>query len=105
MLVEYLTFAVPSVEREQWIEVEGEVWTPFLERQPGFVSKQVWCERGDDAHVHVAVWWTDEASWKSIPQAELDAVEAAMGRWRTDESVRVFEVARAAGRFSEPGST
>jgi uncharacterized protein (TIGR03792 family) len=92
MVVEFLTFAVPLEIRDQWMAVEHQTWSRFLERQPGFVDKQLWVDRDDEDAVHAVVRWTDESSWKSIPDHELAAVDEAMGSFRRAPTARVYDV-------------
>ena len=94
MVVEQLTFCVPAAERSQWLDVEERTWSRFLERQHGFVRKEMWADRTDADLLHALIWWTDEASWKSIPADELTAVDAAMGPWFREGRLSVFDVVR-----------
>lgn len=94
MVIEYLSFEVAPADREQWLHVEEATWSRFLEAQPGFIRKQLWTERGDDHHVHAVIEWADEASWFAIPHEQLQAVDEAMGPWRREGSLRVFDVLR-----------
>lgn len=94
VVVEYLTFEVDPGQRAAWMEIEERTWSRFLERQPGFVSKQLWVERGAEHLVHAVIVWADEGSWRSIPEAEIAAVDASMGSWYREASCRVFDVIR-----------
>lgn len=79
MVIELLTFRVPPDELDHWLDVERRHWTRFLERQDGFVRKEMWRSVDDPASVHAVIWWTSMAHWKAIPQHELDVVIEAMG--------------------------
>jgi len=94
VIVEMLTFEVDPAERDRWLHVEEVTWSRFLERQPGFVRKEMWVERGDDRHLHALVWWTDEATWKSVPPEELEDVDRAMGAWHRASTMRVWDCVR-----------
>lgn len=94
MVVEYLTFEVDPADRARWLEVEERTWSRFLERQPGFVSKQMWVERDHVHLVHAVIVWADEASWQAIPAAELAAIDESMGPWFREPTCRVFDVIR-----------
>lgn len=94
MIVEYLTFKVASEWRAEWLAVEEQTWSRFLERQPGFVRKQMWVERGDDEHVHAVIWWEAESHWKAIAIDELLSVDRAMGEMCVSNRLRVFDVIR-----------
>lgn len=92
MVVEFLTFSVPDGELDEWLALEAEHWTRFLERQPGFVRKERWRSVDDPTAVHAVIWWESLAAWKAIPQAELDAVVAAMGPHEREARCVAFDV-------------
>lgn len=94
MVIEFLTFTIDPSEQAGWMPVEEQAWSRFLERQVGFVSKQLWVERDRPNEVHAVITWTDEASWNAIPQEELAAVDASMGKWLRDPTCRIFDVIR-----------
>ncbi len=94
MVIEFLTFAVTPDERVEWMEVEERTWSRFLERQPGFVRKQLWVDVDDDQHVHALIEWESLDQWKAIPHDELAAVDEAMGPWVRACTCRTFEVIR-----------
>ena len=95
MVVEYLSFQIEPSERDAWLRVEEQTWSRFLERQPGFVSKQMWVERDHPGEVFAVITWRDEASWHSIPADELAAVDASMGAaFLNPTACRVFDVIR-----------
>lgn len=101
MIVELLTFTVPPGELDEWLEVEERHWSRFLERQAGFVRKEMWrgvdvdgAEPADGERVHAAIWWRSVENWKSIPADELDAVVAAMGPFERTAVCHAYEVLR-----------
>ena len=94
MVVEFLTFSVPVDERDEWMRVEERNWSRFLERQRGFVRKQIWSDVDDPTAVHAVIWWDSMDAWKSIPQAELDAVVTAMGSHERTASCVAYDLLR-----------
>lgn len=94
MVIEFLTFPVTESERAQWMEVEERTWSRFLEQQPGFVRKQLWVERGRPDEICAMIVWADDESWFSIPADKLAEVDAAMGPWWRDCTLRTFDVVR-----------
>ncbi len=94
MVIEFLTFDVNAEEREEWLAVEEQTWSRFLERQAGFVSKQIWSEQGNPGQVHAMICWTDEASWHAIPTDEMEAVDQSMGLWFRACTMKVFDIVR-----------
>jgi uncharacterized protein (TIGR03792 family) len=103
MVVEFLTFLVPEDDRAAWLDIEEQHWSRFLERQPGFVRKEIWIPEvqlnNDDsatAHlkVHAVIWWDSLEAWHSIPQDQLDAVTEAMGQHERSAVCETFSVQR-----------
>ena len=95
MVIEFLTFCVEPHERDEWLEIEERVWTRFLERQPGFVRKQVWIEEANDREVHAMIEWRSRELWQTITPHEVAAVDADMGPWFRPCTLRTFDVVRS----------
>ncbi len=94
MVVEFLTFTIDPSERAAWLPIEERSWSRFLERQNGFISKQLWMERDRPDEVYAVIFWESEALWHAIPKEELAAVDASMGGWLRDPTCRTYEVIR-----------
>jgi uncharacterized protein (TIGR03792 family) len=75
MVIELLRFHVAPELREQYIQVDAEVWTPFLASYSGFLSKEVWINPNNAAEVIFVIHWASREAWKSIPGDRLEAVE------------------------------
>lgn len=58
------------------------------------MCKQLRAERDRNDEVHAVITWQDEASWKAIPQTDLDAVNQAFGPWVRTPTCRTFDVVR-----------
>lgn len=93
-VVEWLTFEVAEDERHEWLAIEENVWSRFLEAQDGFLRKQMWVEDGDPGRVHAVIWWESLEKWKRITPVEVARVDERMGRFFRDCSMRVYEVVR-----------
>lgn len=94
MVIEFLTFRVPVDERPEWLQIEEETWSRFLERQDGFVRKQIWVDVDDPDHVHAMIEWESLEHWQAIAHDELAAVDASMGPWVREATCRTYEVIR-----------
>ena len=94
MIVEWLTFEVDPAERDRWLDVDAATWTDFLERQPGFVRKQVLVDRKRPDLVHAVVWWADDASWEAIDWIRVEEVDTKMGPWHRKAVVTAYDVVR-----------
>ena len=97
MVVERLTFQVAKSDHDAWLAADAQSWTPFLAACDGFVSKQIWAERGRPDELQAIILWQSEAQWKAIPQAELDATEARMGAMSRPLVCRTFDVLASTG--------
>jgi uncharacterized protein (TIGR03792 family) len=81
MVIEELHFAVEPGEVEQFLDVEGRVWTGFLQTCDGFLRKEVWLPEDEPGKVVVMIWWNTMAQWKRITPAQCDEVDTQMGEW------------------------
>ena len=94
MVVEMLTFEVAPSERDAWLSVEEQVWSRFLEAQPGFVRKEMWVSSDNPVSVHAVIWWESLEQWKAITPAQVADVDARMGEWFRDATVQAFDMVR-----------
>ena len=62
MKIERLHFQVAPELIETFIAADGEIWTPWLQRQPGYINKQY--IRYPAGQVTILVFWKDETSVK-----------------------------------------
>ncbi|HIK46433.1 MAG TPA: TIGR03792 family protein [Leptolyngbyaceae cyanobacterium M65_K2018_010] len=76
MVIEWLTFAVEPENRETFIRIDHEIWTEALSQYPGFLSKEVWISPDLMDQVICVIRWKTREHWKSIPQADLERVDA-----------------------------
>ncbi len=77
MVIEQLTFAVPPALQARYMELDAEIWTAALARQPGFLGKEVWREADAPERLHLIIRWSDRALWKAVPAEVLAATDAA----------------------------
>lgn len=75
MVIEWLKFKMAPELREQFIQVDATVWTPFLASYPGFLSKEVWINPAEAAAVVMVIHWASKEAWKAIPEEPIKAVE------------------------------
>ena len=94
MVVEFLTFDVPAEELDEWLRIEEVHWSRFLERQPGFVRKEMWRSSDRPEQVHAVIWWETQAHWDAVPEADLAAVVDAMGPHERTATCRSFDLLR-----------
>ncbi|MDE0655425.1 MAG: TIGR03792 family protein [Acidimicrobiaceae bacterium] len=94
MVIEFLTFEVAPDELEEWLTVEEQHWSRYLEGRPGFIGKEMWVEEGDPGRVHAVIRWESMEAWDAVPPADVEAVDEAMGRWCREATMRAYRVIR-----------
>jgi uncharacterized protein (TIGR03792 family) len=74
VLVEHLRIKVPADAVEDWIQAERGSWEPWLERQRGFLDRQLLWDP-DREEGTLLIHWRSRADWKAIPDQEIAAVQ------------------------------
>jgi uncharacterized protein (TIGR03792 family) len=73
-VVEHLRVKVPAEARQAWLEAERGSWEPWLERQPGYLGRDLlWDAEREEGTLLIR--WASRDQWKAIPLAELEAVQ------------------------------
>lgn len=97
MVIEFLTFTVPAVQRAAFLARDAEVWTTGLAQHPGYLGKEVWVDADDPTQVTCVIRWASLAEWKSFPESRIQELDAQMGELLMPVSaVRTFAVAAVA---------
>ncbi len=76
MVIELLKFKMDPAVRENFIQKDEDIWTNALRKYSGFLGKEVWINPNDKGEVTIIVQWETREQWKSIPQKDLDVIEA-----------------------------
>ncbi len=73
-VVEHLRVRVSADARAAWLEAETHTWEPWLRRQRGFLGRElIWDPEREEGILLIR--WASREEWKSIPAAEVDAVQ------------------------------
>jgi uncharacterized protein (TIGR03792 family) len=73
-VVEHLRVKVPAEARQAWLEAERGSWEPWLERQPGYLGRDLlWDAEREEGTLLIR--WASRDQWKAIPVAEVEAVQ------------------------------
>jgi uncharacterized protein (TIGR03792 family) len=73
-VVEHLRVKVPAEARQAWLEAERGSWEPWLERQPGYLGRDLlWDAEREEGTLLIR--WASRDPWKAIPLAEVEAVQ------------------------------
>lgn len=94
MIVEMLTFAVEPSQQADWLAVEEDVWSRYLETCPGFVRKEMWRDPGRAELLHAVIWWSSRELWKQVTPEQVAEVDGRMGDWFRHSTMVEFEVVR-----------
>jgi uncharacterized protein (TIGR03792 family) len=74
VVVEHLRVKVPAEALDDWIAAERGSWEPWLERQPGFLDRQLlWDPEREEGTL--LIHWRNREAWKAIPAAEIEQVQ------------------------------
>ena len=77
MKIERLHFQVAPELVETFISADGEVWTSWLQRQPGYINKQY--VRYPAGQITILVFWKDEISMeRSLKDPNYAILEPTM---------------------------
>ncbi len=102
MVVERLTFTVDPADREAWMAADAASWSPFLAKQDGFISKQLWVQRERPHEIQAVIFWETEEQWKAIPRAQLEATDKLMGDMIRPLVCHTFDVVSSDGSAGLP---
>ncbi len=73
-VIEYLKLSVPKEHKEAWLAAEKESWEPWLQKQRGFIKRELfWDPNKEEALLLIS--WSSRSDWKSIPQSEVNRVQ------------------------------
>ena len=74
VVVEHLRVKVPADAVEAWRQAERGSWEPWLERQSGFLDRQLlWDPEREEGTL--LIHWRSGDAWKAIPEAEIERVQ------------------------------
>ena len=74
VVVEHLRIKVPANGRQAWLEAEQGSWEPWLQKQDGFLGRELlWDSAREEGTLLIR--WASREQWKTIPEAEVEAVQ------------------------------
>ncbi len=74
-VIEHLRVRVQADARAAWLHAETHSWDPWLRRQPGYLGRDLHWDAEREEGV-LLIRWASREQWKSIPEAEVQAVQA-----------------------------
>ena len=78
-VVEHLRVQVPAAARVAWLEAEQGSWEPWLNRQSGFLGRELHWD-GDKEEGQLLIHWASREQWLAIPGQELEVVQERFER-------------------------
>jgi uncharacterized protein (TIGR03792 family) len=73
-VVEHLRVKVPADARGAWLQAEEESWGPWLQRQDGFLGRDLlWDAEREEGLLLIR--WRSRRQWLAIPERDIAAVQ------------------------------
>lgn len=73
-VVEHLRVKVPADARGAWLRAEEESWGPWLQRQDGFLGRDLlWDAEREEGLLLIR--WRSRRQWLAIPASEIETVQ------------------------------
>jgi len=96
-VVEHLRLKVPAEARRTWLELELQIWDPWLRKQPGFLGRELlWDPQAEEGFLLIR--WASRADWHAIPTKEIEAVQARFEQ----QTRRALAPGDVPGQFRHP---
>jgi uncharacterized protein (TIGR03792 family) len=73
-VIEHLRVRVQADARAAWLHAEAQSWDPWLRRQSGYLGRDLHWDADREEGV-LLIRWASREQWKSIPEAEVEAVQ------------------------------
>lgn len=100
-VVEHLRVKVPADARGAWLQAEEESWGPWLQRQDGFLGRELlWDAEREEGLLLIR--WRSRRQWLAIPASEIEAVQVrfeAVARRALSRDPGARELAEATNPF------
>ena len=73
-IVEHLKLEVPKKFKNAWLKAEEGSWETWLEKQDGFLGRQLFWDPKDE-EATLLIGWESRFAWKSISESEINLVQ------------------------------
>lgn len=91
MVIEWLKFQVSPESRDIFIQLDNEIWTPFLAQFPGFLGKEVLISPNIPHEIILVIRWETREQWKAISLDVLEVTEQTMAQRMQNHSYKMIE--------------
>lgn len=97
MVIEFLSFDIPTSEQPAFIAQDAAIWTATQSRQAGFLGKEIWRNAPNPTNLCLVIRWESRAHWHAVPTDVLNATQiafvAALGKDHPVLTCTDFDVA------------
>jgi uncharacterized protein (TIGR03792 family) len=73
-VIEHLRLKVSADARDVWLEAEQASWEPWLQRQPGFLGRDLLWDPEQEEGI-LLIHWASREEWLAIPREEVDLIQ------------------------------
>ncbi len=73
-ITEELRLNVPNEYKKAWLKAEQEIWEPWLSKQEGFISRQIFYNE-EKGQALLLVNWENKKLWKNISSEEVHVIQ------------------------------
>jgi uncharacterized protein (TIGR03792 family) len=91
MIIEWLKFRVSPSLREEFIEIDRQIWTNKLKTYSGFLGKEILLNSDQRDEVIMIIRWQSREQWKNIPQEDLDITEQQFAQKMQGKKYQMIE--------------
>jgi uncharacterized protein (TIGR03792 family) len=102
-VVEHLRVRVPAAARAAWLEAEQGSWEPWLQRQGGFLGRDLhWDSEKEEGQL--LIHWASREQWLAISRQELEVVQERFERLAQAALVRLGAISLPEDQKSPGGN-
>ena len=87
-VVEHLKLDVPKRFKNAWLKAEEGSWEPWLQKQDGFLGRQLFWDPKDE-EATLLIGWESRAVWKNISQSEINLVQEDFEKIAREETGQI----------------
>ena len=92
MTVEQLIFDIPTQFQSTFIQLDEQIWTPYLSSFAFFAGKEVWTCPTNSSYLSIVIHWSSHTEWKSIPVAKLMELSREFDKLSQQKFGEVFAI-------------
>jgi uncharacterized protein (TIGR03792 family) len=91
-VIELLKFHVLPEDREKFLKLDEQIWTPALAKYEAFLSKEIWLNPNLPEQIIIVVHWRSFQEWKAIPHEILEETEKTFSQAMGESHYQLIEL-------------